>query len=317
MKTRLFSAAGLTAALLAAGLPASANAASASTVSANQGASGTAAAAPKRLTGVAVYVDYGRKRTTVSRYTPGKGFTTLGTAPPFTGQFTASPDGRKFAWITGGGAVRVKTGNKVTTVAKGAATVGPCLTPAWSPDSTRLAFVPGSNAETRPVTVISANGRNARKVGKTRGVCHLAWSGNGRYLAGYAGSTEGVFRLDLKTGRSIRVKGIRLSNHVQSLSPDGRRVVVSTITRGEEAGDGIWPTEFRPVVVDVATGKRVPIPVRGKLIGAFYLRDGRLVVRVAGSARNTWVVLDGSGKELQRLGEPAAAKYHGLLQIVG
>lgn len=318
MHARLLSAAGLTAALLAvpaALLPAPA---AASPAAAPQGSPAPAAAsgAPKRLLGAAVYLSYGGRRPTVSRYVPGKGFTTLGPVPA-TGQFAASPDGRKFAWITGGGAVRVKAGRKVTTVARGAVAGAPCLTPVWSADSTRLAFAAKPATEPNRVAVVRVTGRQARTVGRTHGICHLAWSANGRYLAGYAGTTDGVFRLDLKTDRSVRVKGVRLSNHVQSLSPDGRRVIVAPLSRNDEAGDGGWPTGFRPAIVDVATGRRVPVPVRGRLLGAFYLRDGRLVVRVAGSIRNTWVVLDGSGRELQRLAEPAAARHQGLLQIIG
>ncbi|OPG02984.1 hypothetical protein [Microbispora sp. GKU 823] len=101
MNTRLLSAAALSA-VLTAGLAAPAAAA--------------ASAAPKPLTGVAVYLSYG-KGYPVSRYEPGKGFTKLG-AMPMTGQFSASPDGRKLAWITDAGYVQVGDGRAVTTAAK-------------------------------------------------------------------------------------------------------------------------------------------------------------------------------------------------------
>lgn len=65
------------------------------------------------------------------------------------------------------------------------------------------------------------------------------------------------------------------------------------------------------------TGKKIPIPVKGELLGACYLRDGRLVVRVAGKPANTLVVLSSSGKELQRVTEQASARNLGLLAVIG
>ncbi|KAA9380908.1 hypothetical protein F5972_07430 [Microbispora cellulosiformans] len=299
MNTRLLSAAVLAAALVA---PATA------------AAPAGAAAAPKPLTGAAVYLSHG-KGYPISRYEPGKGFTKLG-AMPMTGQFSASPDGRRIAWITGGGAVQVSDGRTVSTAAKGAGAGAPCLTPVWSPDSRQVAFLAQGQGDAQRVVVVNADGTRRRTAGSTRGVCHLAWSANGRYLAGYAGTTEGVYRFDLSTGRSVRAKGIGLANHVQSLSPDGMKVVVAPLSRDAPGGDGSWPGGFRPAIVDIVTGKKVPIPVKGSLIGAFYLPDGRLAVRVAGRAANTLVVLDANGRQLQRLAEPAAAKRQALLQIV-
>ncbi|MFC0861458.1 TolB family protein [Sphaerimonospora cavernae] len=273
-----------------------------------------AVAAPKPLAGVAVYLSYG-KGYPISRYEPGRGFTKLGGAPD-TFQFAASPDGEKLAWITMDGRVHVGSGRSAKVVAKGADAGAPCATPVWSPDSAHVAYLGRSNADASPLMIVKADGTGARKAGRTRGVCHLAWSGGGWRLAGYAGTTEGVYTLDLKSGRSARAKGVKLANHVQSLSPDGRKVVVHALSPAAPGGDGVWPTAFNPTIFDTVTGRRVPIPVRGTKLGAFYLEDGRLVVRVAGRAHNTLVVLDSAGRELQRLAEPARARRLGLLQIV-
>ncbi|MET8156647.1 hypothetical protein ABZT47_09755 [Sphaerisporangium sp. NPDC005289] len=274
----------------------------------------TAAAKPAPIKGVAVYARFNRGYV-VTRFEPGKGPTRLGVTPE-TGQFSASPDGRKIAWITGLGKVQVSAAGKVTTLAKGAGANAPCLTPVWSPDSAKVAFLPSSESDASPVAIAGAAGGGTRRAGTTMGVCHLAWSADGRYLAGYAGTTDGVYRLDLRARTSVRVKGVKLANHVQSLSPHGERVVVATLSPKDPGGDGGWPVWFRPTIVDTTTGAKVPIAVRGRLIGALYLPDGRLVVRVAGSGHNTLVVLDASGRQLQRLAEPAQARTQALLQIV-
>lgn len=266
------------------------------------------------LTGEAVYFDY-NKKFSVDRYVPGSGFVRLGN-PSENFQFAASPDGRKLAWITLRGEVKVKVGGKVTTAAKGVPVGAPCLTPTWSPDSKRLAYVSRNDDGASPVTIVNADGTGLRKAGKTVGVCHLAWSGDGRYLAGYAGAADAVYKLDVTTGKSAKVKGIAIPTHVQSLSPDGRNVIVEIVPKGADLGDGGWPSGFTPTIVDTVTGKKVAIPVKGRLLGAFYLADARLVVRVAGTAHNALVVLDETGKQLQRLDEPAKAQKQGLLQVV-
>ncbi|MEU4570922.1 hypothetical protein [Nonomuraea sp. NPDC023979] len=298
----------------AATLLAAAPAASAATphAAASTAAVSTAAvstAAPTPLAGVAVYAAYDRGYT-VTRY--GGRPAELG-KPGQSAQFAASPDGRKVAWITSGGRLQVRDGGRTRTVARGLQGDIPCLSPVWSPDSRRVAYVGGNGSQVR---VVGADGRGARVLGRTAGPCHLAWSPDGRYLAGYAGTTEGVHRLDTRTGRSVKVKGVKLANHVQSLSPGGRHVVVSTLRPTDPGGDGVWPTSFTPTLVDTATGRRVPIGVKGRLLGAFHLPDGRLAVRVAGRTANTLVVLDAKGRQVQRLAEPAAAKDQALLQVV-
>ncbi|MFC4591701.1 TolB family protein [Sphaerisporangium corydalis] len=269
-----------------------------------------AVTARRPLTGAAVYFEYKADAFGVDRYAPGTGFARVGRAPG-NNQFSASPDGRKLAWITINGKLVVRAGGRTKAIAT-TPPGGPCATPAWSPDAKRVAFVGKGDV----VTIVNADGTGRRAAGRTAGVCHLAWSGDGRYLAGYAGTADAVHRLDLTTGRAARAKGVKLVNHVQGLSRDGRRVIIHTVPRGGSLGDGAWPATFPPSIVDVVTGAKVPIPVTGRLIGACYLADGRLVVRVAGAVHNTLVVLDEAGKELQRLPEPAAARKRGLLRVL-
>ncbi|MGW0807276.1 hypothetical protein [Nonomuraea sp. NPDC002799] len=265
----------------------------------------TAAAAPK-LSGAGVYAG-----SQLNRYEGGKWSTLakIGTMQ----QFSASPDGKKAAWVTSGGALRVSQAGKTTTLVSGLQGSTPCLTPVWSGDSAQVAYT--GQGET--IMAVKADGSGApRKLGRSKGVCHLAWSADGRYVAGYTGEADAVYRLDVKSGKSVRAKGVKLVTHVQSLSPDGRNAIVEFPQNSDMLGDGGWPSAFKPVVVDLVTGRKLTPTVKGKLIGASYLADGRLVVRVAGASHNTLVVFDGAGKELQRVAEPAKAKKQALLQVL-
>lgn len=272
----------------------------------------SAHAAATRMEG-AVFLRYS-DAVDVFRYVPGKGFskTMVGSL----GQFSASPDGRKVAWIDDKGRLHVTRGGNDKVVAKGAISGTPCATPVWSADSSRIAYPMTGVEATAPIAIVGADGKNRRTVGRTYGVCHLAWSANGRYLAGYAGTTDGVFLLDVTTGKSRRAAGVKLANHVQSLSPDGRKAIVKRIGSNDPGGDGAWPLWFRPSIVDTMTGAEVALPVRGTLIGAVYLSDGRLVVRVKGKTRNTLVLLGTDLAVAGRIAEPAKARKLGLLQVL-
>ncbi|MDP9861626.1 MULTISPECIES: TolB family protein [Streptosporangium] len=235
----------------------------------------------------------------------------------FAGQFSAAPDGRRIAWIDDRSRLHVRSAGGDKVIAKDAAYGGPCLTPAWTADGKRIAYPKKGTAAATTVIVVGADGRNAVDSGRTLGPCHLTWSADGRTLAGYAGDTVGVHLLDTRSRLSRKAPGIKLANHVESLSPDARRVVVNAIGPDAPGGDGSWPLSFTPSIHDTETGKKISIPVRGTLLGARYLRDGRLAVRVKGAAAHTLVVLDASGKELQRVTEPARARDLGLLGVLG
>ncbi|GAA4185993.1 hypothetical protein GCM10022252_17290 [Streptosporangium oxazolinicum] len=286
-----------------------------------EGTGGTALAAASHeaapVSG-AVYFRHGGSGVEVLTHRGGWTSLTAG-AGAFAGQFAVAPDGRKVAWIDDRNRLRVKaTGSGAeTVVARNAAYGGPCLTPAWTADGKRIAYPVKGTSEAVTVAVVGADGRGRFDAGKTLGPCHLTWSADGRTLAGYAGDTVGVHLLDTRRRTSSRVPGVRLANHVESLSPDGRRVVVNAIGANAESGDGSWPLSFTPSVYDTRTGAKVAIPVRGRLLGARYLRDGRLAVRVKGTAANTIVVLSRSGREVQRVTEPARAKNLGLLWVLG
>ncbi|GAA2851743.1 hypothetical protein GCM10010517_09370 [Streptosporangium fragile] len=234
----------------------------------------------------------------------------------FAGQFAVAPDGLRVAWIDDKGRLHVRAGSADKVIAKDAAYGGPCLTPAWTADGRRLVYPVKGGTTATTVAVVGSDGKGRSDAGKTLGPCHLTWSADGRTLAGYAGDTDGVHLLDTRTRVSGRVPGIKLANHVESLSPDARRVVVNAIGANAPGGDGSWPLTFTPSIHDTRTGKKIAIPVKGRLLGARYLRDGRLAVRVKGATANTLVVLSASGKELQRLAEPARARALGLVGVL-
>ncbi|MFI6502431.1 TolB family protein [Nonomuraea typhae] len=251
-----------------------------------------------------VYFSYD-KSGKVRAYEGDKGWRTLADTGQ-TPQMAAAPDGTKAAWVTVGGALKVKSGAEVTTVATELQGGTPCLTPVWSADSKQVAYVKGET-----IMAVRADGTGRRTLGASKGVCHLAWSAGGRYLAGYTGEADALYRLDVKTGKAAKVNGVKWINHVQSLSPDGSRAIVGFPPNPDTPGDGSWPSRFRPVVLDVATGKRVPIPLKGRLTGALYLPDGRMAVRTGGEI----VLLDRKGKEAFRVTEPSGTKGAALLQF--
>ncbi|MEV0228575.1 hypothetical protein [Nonomuraea sp. NPDC050786] len=279
--------------------------------------SSEASAAPTPDLSGAVYAGFGNQLT---RYADGEWSTLakVGATP----QFAASPDGTKAAWVTENGELQVMEGGKASTLVNGLQGGTPCLTPVWSADSSRIAYP----AQGDTIMVAKADGSAApEKVGTSPGVCHLAWSADGRYLAGYNTQGDSLYRLNAKTGKSLPAKGVKYINHVQSLSPDGSKAVVSIPESPETLGDGTWPASFKPVVLDIKTGKKERPAVKGKQIGAFYLPDGRLVVRTAGTrgqsgtagpAHNSLVVLDSAGQPVQRIAEPAKARNRALLQVL-
>ncbi|WP_326828465.1 hypothetical protein OIE13_18840 [Streptosporangium sp. NBC_01810] len=234
----------------------------------------------------------------------------------FSGQFAVAPDGGKVAWIDDKSRLHVKSATGDRVIAKNAAYGSPCLTPAWTADGKRIAYPVRGTATATTVAVAGTDGKDWFNAGKTLGPCHLTWSADGRTLAGYAGDVNGVYLLDTRWRRSNRTPGIKLANHVESLSPDSRRVVVNAIGANAPGGDGSWPLSFSPSIYDTKTGAKITIPVKGRLLGARYLRDGRLAVRVKGTTANTIVILSHSGRELQRVTEPARARNLGLLGIL-
>jgi hypothetical protein len=269
----------------------------------------------------AVYVTYDRGYRFVERASDGSVRTLTTIDCNF---YSVSPDGRQVAWIGNRGDVIVRSfsGGSARTVWKNATpdNDSAILLGSWSADSTRLLINVSATAGDQVMSVAS-DGSGHKVVGETEGPLHMAWSADGNTIAGYTGETDGVVVLDSRTGRTHRVPGISmadrvLSNHVESLSPDGSKVVVHLIKPTDPGGDPGWPPSFKPTILDTRTGARVPIGVSGPLLGARYLPDGTLVVRKAGKANNTIIFLGPNGKVLKTQAEPAELHDAGLLSAI-
>jgi dipeptidyl aminopeptidase/acylaminoacyl peptidase len=234
--------------------------------------------------------------------------------------FRVSPDGRRVIWLaevgsgtgSGSGTVRVMDfGGPARVLSNRAVGVG---IGAWSADSTRVLVTEGS--PTRPTIVaIDVHNGHRQVLGRTEGALHLAWSADGDTVVGYTGENR-VVLLDARNGHTRMVPGISVVNHVESLSPDGRRVIVNLIRATGPGGDPAWPVGFTPTIVDTKTGAHVPIPVAGHLIGAQYLADGGLVVRRQDTGHNTLIMLGPDFHVRKQIKESALTRDMGFLVYV-
>jgi len=239
--------------------------------------------------------------------------------------YSVSPDGRQVAWISAGGDVMVRSfsGGSARTVWRSTNADSTILIGSWSADSTHvlISVSTGTSPSRDQIESVAADGGGHEVIGETEGPLHLAWSADGTTIAGYTGETDGIVVLDRRTGRTHRVPGVSMAdrvlvNHVESLSPDGTRVVVRLIKPTDPGGDPGWPPSFKPTILDTRTGAHVPIGVSGPLLGARYLPDGTLVVRKQGRTHNTIIFLAPDGKVLTTQAEPAELHNAALLSAV-
>ena len=99
--------------------------------------------------------------------------------------------------------------------------------PAWSPDSSRLAFLWNDSAKPgREIWTVSRDGSGLQKLpqapGATAGVSQFAWSANGESLI-YIRAND-IYRVDAKSGNSERLTKTSSRKTNLNVSPDGRYV---------------------------------------------------------------------------------------------
>lgn len=293
--------------------------------------------APVPLAGTLFYVDFPGPDPTsasstvarVQRWSPGGPVRTGLSVGRLAAQTTLniSPDGRKAAWVEEDRSILVVanvdgTGRKEL----GRVAETTCREPVWSPDSKRLLtsrFVPSSGPPpTDGVPPVEAGTFDAgtgafRKLPGEFSGCHVLWSADNSTLV--FPSDSRLFVADA-SGHNVRtVPGFgpgtspaRVCNDVESVSPDGSRVVLWVPRPGEPWGD-IARGLYANTVVDTRTGKAVDLPIQGTLSQAIYLADGKLLVRVEGSQQNRLVLLSPQLTVLDERDEPAALKTSTLL----
>jgi hypothetical protein len=251
--------------------------------------------------------------------------------PGFT--ITVSPDGKRAAWVEGDILVVADlTIGERTNVRDGVTTM--CAEPAWTADSTRLLI---GLAETDPKTgkpfpatdrmaILTLSNGSVSVVAGLIGSCHPLWAADGQHIV-YVGSTPGglsVLRIgdaipvqpvpnlgtiDLKTG-SPKHGAFDYAWDLQSVSPDGSRAAV---TLNDPRGGNPSRVLSSNAIVDTVRGVVVPAPLAGRMLNAFFLPDGGMLVRLAGEEHNELVLVSPDGKELARHAERTEVRQLALL----
>ncbi len=191
--------------------------------------------------------------------------------------------------------------------------------PAWSPDGTRLVVADWSEPQTvKPGILTVATGAFQALPASYQGA-HFHWSGDGTRLVWNAGigivswgpadgSTDPTSVPD--TGSNATPP--RYIPAIESVSRDGARIVVQVPGPDDTLGD-IARDLSANTVLDVASGRAVPLPVTGKIVQMLYRVDGSLLVRVQGSAHDKLVVLRPDLSVATSVDEPATNKSWQIL----
>ncbi len=243
-----------------------------------------------------------------------------------TGVYAAelSPDGRRLAYLDDGAA---GTGTADLMVANadgsGARKLRSDVTyvgfgPSWSPDGTKLltAIVAGGQ-EWRKGTVRVSDGRFTPLPKALQDGVHHRWSGDGRRIAWTAdecvvwhGRTDGsdVRRVPVlgDPDSSTNPRKLRACDIV-SVNPDAGRMTVG-LAQGNDPNGDIGGTQWANAVIETATGKVLPLPVRGKVVQALYRTDGNLLVVTEAGGRTTLTLLSPDHRVLAAMPQPAGAK---------
>jgi len=229
-----------------------------------------------------------------------------------------SPDGHAIAYVDHDANVVVvdRDGQHPRTVLRGGVDAG--FEPVWSPDSTRVLTVRGSDSA--PGVIDVATGTFTPLAHKPDGI-HYLWSADGRHL-GYATGTcrLGVADIDGSNARLVPLIGeVTAANPNQerscdpySLSPDGSKMAVDMHTGDMPDGD-IGRNVFANIVIDTRTGATVRLPVSGTVSAVLFQPDGGMLVRTTGSGSNHLALVSATGAVVVQVTEPAAAKEMSLI----
>ena len=229
-----------------------------------------------------------------------------------------SPNGQWLSWVdTNNNTLHVVNTHTGDTKLVRNHVDGVCA-PSWSPDNRRLLMVDvTSGPDFFRLGVLDITTGQYTRLPNAIQACHPFWSADGRSIAYWAGAGQ-IFVANTDGSNIREVPGLGgtgpYAAGLVSVSPRADRVIVKWFAEGPGSGEAYrWLAGA--TVLDVRTGKKIAIPVRGELIKAQFRKDGSMLVRVKGDKHNQLVLVSAAGSIVKRVDEPAELKEKVLLTV--
>jgi hypothetical protein len=228
-----------------------------------------------------------------------------------------SPDGRHVTWVDDNGEMFMSEVDGSNRELVHPNVDGMCVEPIWSGDSAHLLVhqlgpQPG-------VVVFHLAGGTGDEFGEPVG-CHYRWSADYQRIAVLEGDLSGVtvMNLDGSDRRLVTMEALagRALADLVSISADGSRISVQAVPAGSPPGD-VTRSLVGDVVIDVATGEEVALPVDGAIQTVLFQPDGGTLVRTRTDAGTELVLLDADDQLVARTVEPEETADLLLLSYTG
>jgi dipeptidyl aminopeptidase/acylaminoacyl peptidase len=238
-----------------------------------------------------------------------------------------SPDGARVAWVeddgNGGSTLYVADVNGAHKQSMGSGLGRYCVPPTWSPDSRRLLI-----RETAPdgapgrFGVLDTRGdQKPVRWWKTQPqACNAFWSSDGKTIA--MESESGVALFDTDGNRKLALPAASVPNapsgmRLVGLAPDGGRIAVYRLRKGDDGGD-VSRVLRANAVLDTGTGAEMELPLDGRELMQVYFRpDGDMIVRVRDGIDWAVLLVDRDGRKLAERAEPTSFRSAYILAAVG
>lgn len=168
--------------------------------------------------------------------------------------------------------------------------------PVWSPDDRYIAYVSdlrGTGSDVPGPTelwLIDSGGGDARAFDNPGGIVDVdypSWSPDGKFIAlsGFAGGSAQVYRLELATGRWVKLTDEPSGALQPSWSPDGKRI--ACVVRDGDESD-IW-------VMNADGSGAIKLTLVGTAAAPAWSPDGSMVVFLGGKPSSDLFVIRGDG----------------------